>query len=70
MTVQEVVSKAKKIVVKIGSNTLAKADGKINIDFIYTFIYNLYELNKSNEKKSKLSFHNHGNLRFIIDTVS
>ena len=37
MTVQEVVSKAKKIVVKIGSNTLAKADGKINIDFMREF---------------------------------
>ena len=34
MTGQEVVSNARKIVVKIGSNTLAKADGKINIDFI------------------------------------
>ena len=37
MTVQEVVSKAKKIVVKIGSNTLAMADGKINIDFMREF---------------------------------
>ena len=37
MTVQEVVSKARKIVVKIGSNTLAKADGKINIDFMKEF---------------------------------
>ena len=37
MTVQEVVSNARKIVVKIGSNTLAKADGKINIDFMKEF---------------------------------
>lgn len=37
MTVQEVVSSARKIVVKIGSNTLAKADGKINNEFMKEF---------------------------------
>ena len=42
MTVQEVVSKAKKIVVKIGSNTLAKADGKINSLTIQTHLHHKF----------------------------
>lgn len=37
MTIKEVVSNARKIVVKIGSNTLAKEDGKINFDFMEEF---------------------------------
>ena len=37
MTIQETVSKSRKIVVKIGSNTLAKADGTINYDFMMSF---------------------------------
>lgn len=34
MTIQEIIKKARKIVIKIGSNTLAKADGSQNIDFM------------------------------------
>lgn len=34
MTIQEVISGARKIVVKIGSNTLAKPDGTINIAYM------------------------------------
>lgn len=37
MTPQEVIDKARKIVIKIGSNTLAKNDGTINVDFMETF---------------------------------
>ncbi|MCR4715139.1 MAG: glutamate 5-kinase [Treponemataceae bacterium] len=37
MTVTETLSDARKIVIKIGSNTLAKADGTINIDFMKSF---------------------------------
>ena len=37
MTVTETLSEARKIVIKIGSNTLAKADGTINIDFMNSF---------------------------------
>lgn len=36
-SIQEIIGDAKKIVVKIGSNTLAKADGTINLDFMNTF---------------------------------
>lgn len=36
-SIQEIIGNAKKIVVKIGSNTLAKADGTINLDFMNTF---------------------------------
>ncbi|MBQ2080413.1 MAG: glutamate 5-kinase [Treponema sp.] len=36
MTVQETIQNAKKIVVKFGSNSLAKEDGTINIDFLNT----------------------------------
>ncbi len=37
MTPQEIINKSRKIVIKIGSNTLAKKDGTINIDFMKTF---------------------------------
>ena len=36
-TIPGVLKKARKIVVKIGSNTLAKSDGKINIPFMESF---------------------------------
>ena len=36
MTIQETIQSAKKIVVKFGSNSLAKDDGTINIDFLNT----------------------------------
>ena len=34
MTIKETIARARKIVIKIGSNTLAKADGTINHDFL------------------------------------
>ena len=34
--ISESLKSARKIVIKIGSNTLAKADGTINIEFIYS----------------------------------
>ncbi|MBE6350389.1 MAG: glutamate 5-kinase [Spirochaetaceae bacterium] len=37
MTIQEVFQSARKIVVKIGSNTLAKSDGTINFEFMQDF---------------------------------
>ncbi len=37
MTVQETICKARKIVIKIGSNTLAKSDGTINVEFMEQF---------------------------------
>ena len=37
MTIPEIFSIARKIVIKIGSNTLAKADGTINSDFMKSF---------------------------------
>ena len=37
MTIQETIKKAKKIVIKIGSNTLAKADGTQNTEFMKSF---------------------------------
>ncbi len=37
MTVQETINKARKIVIKIGSNTLAKKDGTINVEFMEKF---------------------------------
>ena len=35
--INESLKKARKIVIKIGSNTLAKADGTINVDFMASF---------------------------------
>lgn len=35
MTIKETIARARKIVIKIGSNTLAKADGTINHDFLH-----------------------------------
>lgn len=37
MTIQEVIESSRKIVVKIGSNTLAKDDGTINFEFMKNF---------------------------------
>ncbi|MCR5081416.1 MAG: glutamate 5-kinase [Treponema sp.] len=37
MTIQETIKSAKKIVIKIGSNTLAKKDGTINVEFMEKF---------------------------------
>ena len=37
MTIQEVIENSRKIVVKIGSNTLAKDDGTINFEFMKNF---------------------------------
>ena len=37
MTPQETLKKARKIVIKIGSNTLAKKDGTINVEFMENF---------------------------------
>lgn len=34
MSIQETIAQARKIVIKIGSNTLAKADGTINYPFM------------------------------------
>ncbi len=34
MTIQETIQAAKKIVIKFGSNSLAKEDGTINTDFM------------------------------------
>lgn len=36
-SIQKIIGDARKIVVKIGSNTLAKADGTINLDFMNAF---------------------------------
>ena len=37
MTIQDVIKSARKIVVKVGSNTLAKDDGTINVEFMQAF---------------------------------
>ncbi len=37
LTISETIAKARKIVIKIGSNTLAKEDGTINIEFMENF---------------------------------
>lgn len=37
LSIQDIIGQARKIVIKIGSNTLAKADGKINLDFMQEF---------------------------------
>lgn len=37
MTIQEVIENSRKIVIKIGSNTLAKDDGTINFEFMKNF---------------------------------
>lgn len=50
MTVQEAVTGARKIVVKIGSNTLAKADGKINTEFMAGFAKQCAELMKQSKQ--------------------
>ncbi|MBQ6567196.1 MAG: glutamate 5-kinase, partial [Treponema sp.] len=34
MTIQETIAASRKIVIKFGSNSLAKTDGTINIDFL------------------------------------
>lgn len=39
MTIQHILKEAKKIVIKIGSNTLAKDDGTINIEFMTKFAH-------------------------------
>ncbi len=37
MTIQDVLNNSRKIVIKVGSNTLAKSDGTINVDFMLNF---------------------------------
>lgn len=37
MTIQEAIKSSRKIVIKIGSNTLAKADGTQNVEFMHGF---------------------------------
>ena len=37
MSIQEILQNSRKIVIKIGSNTLAKADGTQNTDFMQNF---------------------------------
>ncbi len=37
LSIQDIIAQARKIVIKIGSNTLAKADGKMNLDFMQEF---------------------------------
>ena len=44
MTIQQVIKDSRKIVIKIGSNTLAKKDGTINVDFMQSFARQCAEL--------------------------
>lgn len=46
MTIKEVIKNARKIVIKIGSNTLAKADGTQNTEFMKNFARQCSELTK------------------------
>ena len=48
--IQESLSKARKIVIKIGSNTLAKPDGTINIDFMLDFAAQCAQLIKQGKQ--------------------
>ena len=48
--IQESLSKARKIVIKIGSNTLAKADGTTNIDFMLDFAAQCAQLIKQGKQ--------------------
>ncbi|MBO5136995.1 MAG: glutamate 5-kinase [Spirochaetaceae bacterium] len=46
MIIQEAINSARKIVIKIGSNTLAKEDGTINFPFMQDFARQCYDLMK------------------------
>lgn len=50
MTIQNVVSDSRKIVVKIGSNTLAKEDGTINTEFMHDFARQCADLMKNGKQ--------------------
>lgn len=49
-TIQEILKQSKKIVIKIGSNTLAAQDGKINIPFMESFAEQCAKLLKSGKQ--------------------
>ncbi len=48
--IKQTISNARKIVIKIGSNTLAKADGTINFDFMKSFALQCSDLIKQNKQ--------------------
>ncbi|HZK20448.1 MAG TPA: glutamate 5-kinase [Treponemataceae bacterium] len=50
MTIAQTIKDARKIVLKIGSNTLAKADGKINLEFMQSFAEQCTELTKEGKQ--------------------
>ena len=50
MTIQEVIKDSRKIVIKVGSNTLAKKDGTINTDFMKSFASECNALMKSGKQ--------------------
>lgn len=49
-TIQEILKTARKIVIKIGSNTLATSDGKINIPFMESFALQCASLMKTGKQ--------------------
>ncbi len=49
-TVQATIANAKKIVLKIGSNTLAKDDGTINVEFMHSFAQQCAQLIKDGKQ--------------------
>ena len=49
-TIQEILKTARKIVIKIGSNTLATSDGKINIPFMESFALQCASLMKKGKQ--------------------
>lgn len=50
MTPQQIINKARKIVIKIGSNTLAKNDGTINVEFMESFAMECATLTKQGKQ--------------------
>lgn len=50
LSIQDIIGQARKIVIKIGSNTLAKADGKINLDFMQSFADQCAQLMKNGKQ--------------------
>lgn len=50
VSVQDIIKRARKIVIKIGSNTLAKSDGKINLDFMQSFADQCAQLMKEGKQ--------------------
>ncbi|HOE07594.1 MAG TPA: glutamate 5-kinase [Treponemataceae bacterium] len=50
LSIQDIIGQARKIVIKIGSNTLAKADGKINLDFMQSFADQCTQLMKNGKQ--------------------